>query len=153
MLIMDFSGYTAAHLMQVTSSTVKKMSIFAEEAMPVRDKGRHMINTNAAFQMSFNMMQSILPVKQQGRISVHGSNLESLYSYIPQRYLPTHLGGEQGTLEELKQLTWDIFTAQKEYLRAEANYGVDEKLRPAGQSCDYDSIFGVDGSFRKLNID
>lgn len=119
------------------------------------------------------MMQSILPVKQQGRvniyiyvrysltsfcysfkqISVHGSNLESLYSYIPQRYLPTHLGGEQGTLEELKQLTWDIFTAQKEYLRAEANYGVDEKLRPAGQSCDYDSIFGVDGSFRKLNID
>ncbi|EDW19290.1 alpha-tocopherol transfer protein [Drosophila mojavensis] len=153
LLILDFSGYTAAHLLQFTPSIVKKMSVFAEEAMPIRDKGRHMINTNAVFERGFNLMHSLLPAKEQSRISVHGSNLESLYKHIPQKYLPTHLGGEQGTIEELKQQTWDIFTEQREYLRAEANYGVDETLRPAGQSCDYESIFGVDGSFRKLDFD
>ncbi|XP_030565682.1 alpha-tocopherol transfer protein-like [Drosophila novamexicana] len=153
LMILDFSGYTPAHLMQMTPSTLQKMSVFAEDAMPVRDKGRHMINTNAAFEVGFNMMRSILPAKQQGRISVHGSNLESLYSHIPQRYLPTHLGGEQGTIEELKQLMWATFQEQREYLRAEADYGVDDKLRPAGQRYDYNSIFGVDGSFRRLNFD
>ncbi|KAL7734921.1 hypothetical protein ACLKA6_011192 [Drosophila palustris] len=153
LVILDFTDYTAAHLLQMTPSTLKKMSKFAEDALPVRDKGTHMINVNATFEMSFNLLRSAMSAKQQERISVHGSNLESLYAHIPQRYLPTHLGGEQGTIEELKEHSWNIFMQCQEYLREEANYGIDENLRPGGKCNDYDSIFGVDGSFRRLNFD
>ncbi|KAH8371760.1 hypothetical protein KR093_008788, partial [Drosophila rubida] len=152
-VLLDFSEYTAAHLLQMTPSVVKKMSRFAEDAMPVRDKGTHMIHTNAAFEMSFNLLRSAMSAKQQQRLSVHGSNLASLYEHVPQRYLPTHLGGEQGTIEQLKQDAWNTFMECQQYLREEANYGVDEKLRPGGRCNDYDSVFGVDGSFRKLDID
>ncbi|EDV97109.1 alpha-tocopherol transfer protein [Drosophila grimshawi] len=153
LFVLDFSNYTPAHMVQMTPSTAKKMSVFGQDAMPVRDKGRHMINTNAVFELSFNAIRSILPTKEQNRISVHGSNLESLYAHIPQKYLPAHLGGEQGTIEELIQHHLNVFTEHREFLIDETNYGVDEKLRPAGQQYDYNSIFGVDGSFRKLNFD
>ncbi|ALC43695.1 maker684 [Drosophila busckii] len=151
--LLDFSDYSAAHLLQMTPSVLKKMAVFAEQAMPVRDKGRHMIHTNAVFEKGFNLMKSVLPAKQRERISVHGSNLDSLYAHIPQQYLPSHLGGQQGSIEQLKQLNWQTFLERRDYLRAELNYGVDEQLRTGDKPIDYNSAFGVEGSFRLLNFD
>ncbi|XP_030373157.1 alpha-tocopherol transfer protein-like [Scaptodrosophila lebanonensis] len=151
--LLDFTDYSGAHLLQMTPTVMKKMTIFAEEAMPVRDKGTHMIHTNAAFEAVFNVMRPLMPAKKQERLSVHGSNLEALYAYIPQKYLPKHLGGEQGCIDTLKEGQWNTFQKYRDYLRDELKYGVDEKLRPGGQQIDYDHLFGVDGSFRKLNVD
>jgi len=41
----------------------------------------------------------------------------------------------------------------QDYLKEEMKYGIDESLRPGGRCNDYNSIFGVDGSFRKLDFD
>lgn len=40
----------------------------------------------------------------------------------------------------------------REYINEEANYGLDEKKRP-GRPKNAEYLFGVDGSFRNLNVD
>ena len=44
------------------------------------------------------------------------------------------------------------FNEYRDYYIEDLKYGTDEKLRP-GKPFDYDAIFGIEGSFRKLNVD
>lgn len=97
-------------------------------------------------------------------------NLESLYKHIPKDILPKEYGGSEKSLIELhskytsmyvKQLTliiiWFIDN-WREFLESEDSWMIDrmkmksnEKLRP-GKPIDPD-LFGIQGSFRQLNID
>jgi len=39
-----------------------------------------------------------------------------------------------------------------DFFKENANYGTDESLRP-GKPIDFEGLFGIEGSFRKLNVD
>jgi len=82
----------------------------------------------------------------------HGSKWENLYKYVPQKYLPKEYGGENGSIEELIEVWKDKLDSYNEFFKESSKYGTNEKLRP-GKPIDFDSMFGLDGSFRKLNID
>lgn len=87
------------------------------------------------------------------QLFIHGTNWQStLFEHVPQKYLPKELGGENGSIEDIKKSTWDTFVRYREYFMEDSKYGVDEKLR-VGPATDYDQIFGVEGSFRKLQVD
>ncbi|XP_037941409.1 alpha-tocopherol transfer protein-like [Teleopsis dalmanni] len=100
----------------------------------------------------FNILKPLMPVKQQERLYVHGDNLEELYKHIPQKYLPKEYGGENGSIEQIIADSVKIFLEYRDYLIEDLKYGVDENLR-SEKSVDYDNIFGVEGSFRKLIVD
>ncbi|XP_013105368.2 alpha-tocopherol transfer protein-like [Stomoxys calcitrans] len=151
--ILDMANYTTAHMMQITPTVIKKMSAYAEDATPTRLKAVHFINAPAALDKLFNISKSLMPPKQQQRLHMHGINWQStLFEHIPQKYLPNELGGENGSLEEIIQHNRNIFQEYRDFLIEGLKYGVDEKLR-IGPVPDYDQIFGVDGSFRKLQVD
>lgn len=82
-----------------------------------------------------------------------GHDLTELHRDIPLQYLPQDFGGELPSVEELTaeddSKLWDD---NKDFFKANANYGTDESLRP-GKPLDIDGLFGVGGSFRKLNVD
>ena len=84
---------------------------------------------------------------------IHGSKLTDLYKYIPQEYLPEEYGGSNGSIAELIDLAVAKFKEYRDYYLEEREYGVDEKLRPFDKKVDYDKIFGINGTFRRLNID
>lgn len=86
------------------------------------------------------------------QLFIHGSNLQSLYEHIPQKYLPQELGGENSSFEEIMELQWQVFQEYREYFVENKKYGVDESLRE-NKSTDYSQIFGIEGSFRKLMVD
>ncbi|XP_058983601.1 alpha-tocopherol transfer protein-like [Musca domestica] len=151
--ILDMANYTTAHALQMTPTVVKKMSTFAEDATPLRQRAVHVINAPASLEKLFNMIKTFLPVKQQERLFIHGTNWqEPLFKNVPQKYLPKELGGENGSINELIQNHWEIFQKYRDHFLEEHKYGVDEKLR-VGPSVNYDEIFGVEGSFRKLQVD
>ncbi|XP_062127774.1 uncharacterized protein LOC133840129 [Drosophila sulfurigaster albostrigata] len=150
--ILDLANVKMGHFVQMTPSFAKKMTVFQEEALPMRTKGTHFINTPGNFDKVFNMFKPMMSKKQQDRLYVHGTNIEKLYEQIPQKYLPVEYGGENGSIEELVKEWEERILAYRNYWVEEQNYGTDERLRP-GKPVDFESLFGMEGSFRQLNVD
>lgn len=65
----DFEKATMAHFLQFTPSLMKKMTVFSEEAIPLRPKASHFIKTPAGFEPVFNMIKPMMSEKQQKRVS------------------------------------------------------------------------------------
>ncbi|XP_017487127.1 PREDICTED: alpha-tocopherol transfer protein-like [Rhagoletis zephyria] len=150
--IIDVERATPAHVMQMTPSIMKKMSVQAEEAVPLRPKQQHFIHTPSGFETFFNLLKPMMTKKQQERISVHAGKLDRFYDHIPLRYLPVEYGGDNGSIKEIISYTNKQLDDYREYFKENVNYGTDESLR-VGKPIDFESMFGVEGSFRKLEVD
>ncbi|KAH8234726.1 hypothetical protein KR032_002348, partial [Drosophila birchii] len=150
--IMDMKGATAAHLFQMTPAMAKKFTVFSEEALPLRLKAQHFINTITGFEQLFNMFKPMMSKKMQSRLFVHGNKMELLTDQIPLKYLPKEYGGENGTVPEIVAEWEKKLDAYSDFFKENANYGTDESLRP-GKPIDFEGLFGIEGSFRKLNVD
>lgn len=72
---------------------------------------------------------------------------------IPRRLMPSDYEGDAGSLESMTE-TWEKkILAYRDYFLQEPDvYGVDEKKR-AGRPKNADSLFGIDGTFRQLQVD
>ncbi|XP_053962519.1 alpha-tocopherol transfer protein-like [Anastrepha ludens] len=150
--IVDLEKASMAHFMQMTPTSLKKMVVFSEEALPLRTKGTHFINTQSGFETFFNLFKPMLPKKSQKRLSVHGNNLDKLYEHVPLKYLPQECGGENGSIAEgIVELNKKL-DEYRDYFKENAQYGTDETLR-VGETTDFDNLFGTQGSFRKLEVD
>lgn len=79
--------------------------------------------------------------------------MESLYKNIPKEMLPSEYGGEAGPIQDIiDQWEKKINDYRDYFLEEEANYGTDEKKRP-GKPKSAETLFGIEGSFRKLEVD
>lgn len=83
---------------------------------------------------------------------IHGDDMDSLHKEIPQELLPVEYGGQNGTIQDLIQYWEDKIRQYRDYLLEEAKYGTDEAKRQAPLK-HADALFGVEGSFRKLDVD
>ncbi|XP_055856044.1 clavesin-2-like [Episyrphus balteatus] len=150
--ILDFTDITTAHFFQLNPSFMKRFSTFTEEALPLRLRSAHFINTPVGFETVFNSIKSLLPPKMQQRLKVHGRNMSELYETVPQKYLPKEYGGENGSFDEITNYWCKKVLAHRDYFKEDVQYKTDEKLR-TGKPPNFDNIFGTDGSFRKLDVD
>jgi len=80
------------------------------------------------------------------------SKLETLYQYVPKECLPAEYGGSNGTIQDVISTWRTKLLDYKPFFEEEASYGTNEKLR-RGQPVNAESLFGIEGSFRKLDID
>lgn len=150
--ILDLSNVTVNHFLQFTPSFVKKMTMMSQEASPLRQKGFHYINTPNGFELVFNMFKNFMSEKNKSRLYVHGSDLESLYKHVPRRLLPQEYGGDAGPIQNIIDYWEQKIIAYRDYFLEEDQYGTDEKKRP-GRPKNAETLFGVEGSFRKLEVD
>ncbi|XP_002135405.1 alpha-tocopherol transfer protein-like [Drosophila miranda] len=150
--IMDMKGATAAHMFQMTPSMAKKFTVFSEEALPLRPKAQHFINTITGFEQVFNIFKPMMSKKMQGRLFVHGSKMGLLTEQVPLQYLSKNYGGENGAIEDIVAAWEKKFDEYEDFFQANATYRTDESLRP-GNPIDFEGLFGIEGSFRKLNVD
>lgn len=79
-------------------------------------------------------------------------NWEQLYELIPREYFPEDYGGNNGCVADIIAQMEQEMLDYNDYLREDNQYGVDEQLRP-GKRLNADTLFGIEGSFRKLDID
>ncbi|GAB0090853.1 alpha-tocopherol transfer protein-like [Sergentomyia squamirostris] len=149
--VIDLANVTMAHILQFTPIYIKKLSVICQDAMPLRLKGVHCINAPPGFDTVFNSFKRFLSEKNRNRIYIHG-DLGNLYKHIPQKLLPTEYGGEGGSIKDLTTCWENKFLEYRDYLMEESKYGTDEKKRP-GRPKTEETLFGIDGSFRKLSVD
>ncbi|XP_045458933.1 retinol-binding protein pinta-like [Melitaea cinxia] len=149
--IIDLKDVTIGHLLQMTPSVINKMVYSTQESAPIRMKGSHFVNAPANFGKVLNTMKVFLNEKNKSTLYVH-QNYEDLYKHIPKKMLPKDFGGDSVSIKEIT----DSWTAKwKEFaswLKEDMKNGTDESKRP-GRPKTAESIFGVEGSFRRLDFD
>ena len=83
---------------------------------------------------------------------MHTTN-DTLEKFIPLKVLPNECGGQAGPIQELHEKQMKKLQAYTAWFqKEEANHRVNEALRP-GKAKTATDLFGVEGSFKKLEID
>ena len=81
------------------------------------------------------------------------STADTLDKFIPLEILPNELGGKAGPAMELHRAEVKKLEEHRDwFLEEEQRARVDEGKRP-GKSKNATDLFGVEGSFKKLDID
>ncbi|CAD7012611.1 unnamed protein product [Ceratitis capitata] len=131
--------------------TSKQFSTYCIKGSAIRIKGVHVINAPKEAYTALNIIRNLFPASIKERYFIH-RKMEDLYKYVPKEYLPIEYGGRNGSLPELAKKHEQDLLDFNYYFKENDKYGVDEHLRQ-GQKMDMNSIFGLEGTFRKLDID
>lgn len=151
-LILDLAGVTLGHAAQLQPSLLKRASTVYQDAYPVRPQGIHYVHPPSSFETMFNLIKSFMKDKLKKRLTLHGEDITTLYKHIPQKCLPTEYGGEAGSIDELAA-AWRIkVESERAWLLEDEKRRSDEKKRP-GRPKTADALFGMEGSFRKMEFD
>ncbi|XP_015836608.1 uncharacterized protein LOC659861 [Tribolium castaneum] len=143
-LILDFESFTMRHILQVNINDLFKAISIHENVLKMRISGIEILNAPHVISVILNLAKICLKPKLISRLSVH-NNVESLSKSISKKYLPADYGGEQPNIQTLIAMCESTFLDKKDFF---------QKIeRLAEQNQTRGEIFGVQGSFKSLNLD
>ncbi|XP_025994094.1 alpha-tocopherol transfer protein-like [Solenopsis invicta] len=150
--IIDASKISFGHVARISPLASKKQLYYIQEAVPMRLKEIHVINSPPAVELIMNIFKPFMKKELINMIHFH-SSLENLSKYIPIDALPNEMGGKGGFTQELADAQVKKLEDYREwFLLDEATGRVNEALR-IGKSKSASDLFGVEGNFKKLDID
>lgn len=148
----DFGAFNKHQLLRVTPTLCQKAILCLKDVYPCRLKGFYIINMHPIFESIINIGKVIMGKKLSSRVVAYSKdNLQSLYNNIPKSALPADYGGEGETIEALTVKWKSKVESYRDMFLEDAKYGCDESKRI--RKSVLSEHFGIEGSFRKLNID
>lgn len=60
------------------------------------------------------------------QLYVHGTDLETFYKFVPQRFLPEEYGGRAGPIQNILDKWVQILIANRDFIRNIDRYGIDQ---------------------------
>ncbi|KAH9645182.1 hypothetical protein HF086_005727 [Spodoptera exigua] len=151
-LIIDMKDVGISVLSQWTPALAKKVISSFEKGLPIRVKGAHILNTPGGFETAFKIFKAFLTDKLKKRIRVHNQNYPAMYKTIPKSILPVEYGGTDGTLQELIDHWKAKVESYRDWFLKQEEARSEESKRP-GCPKNSSNLFGVEGSFRRLEVD
>lgn len=142
-VVLDVKDISLKFITKFNVSLAKKLSKFQEEAMPIRLKGVHVINTPPFIDKLFNLMKPFLKQQIIDMIHFHTPNSETLYKYINKEDLPVDYGGFQPSMSEFMNRTISAIEAKKHIIMSDNFWKTDKKGKSSTET----------GTFRTLDID
>ncbi|KAH8254277.1 hypothetical protein KR032_009229, partial [Drosophila birchii] len=146
--ILDFTKIPYSLLLQFDAGMFKRMNAFLEHGIPTNLVATHIVNASRETQFVLGLVRNVM--KQKELLHIH-PNLESLQKAIGKEYLPTEMGGNNGSLPEAMTRYEAQLISFSDYFKEDERYFVDEKAREASEAAPLAA--GAEGTFRKLNID
>ncbi|KZC12772.1 Alpha-tocopherol transfer protein-like [Dufourea novaeangliae] len=148
----DSSNVSLGHVGRISPMGMKKLVMYVQEAIPVRLKEIHFINTPAVMDVIMNMAKPFMKKELWSMIHLH-SSLKSLKEFISPDLLPNEVGGKGESLSKIHKEQIQQLDDKREWFIEEEKLGrVDESQR-IGKSKTANDLFGADGTFKKLEID
>jgi hypothetical protein len=143
-VLVDFKGVKISHLQKLNLNNIHKLYNMYENAFKFRISSLDLIHAPHLATLIFQLSKLILKPKLISRIQIH-EDLASLQKKLGKEYLTRDYGGELESVEELTKI-WDkIIETEQDFFN---------RLRElADRSKIEDCSFGVQGSFKSLNID
>ncbi|CAK9806905.1 Alpha-tocopherol transfer protein-like [Anthophora quadrimaculata] len=151
-ILFDMKNVVFGHAARLSPMGLKKYLYYLQEALPVRLKGFHFMNITAVMDVILNMMKPFMKKELLDMLHTH-TNLDTLSKFLPIDILPNEAGGKGGELLQLHEKSLKILEENREwFLEEERTKRVNESLRP-GKGKTASDLFGVEGTFKKLEID
>lgn len=146
-VIIDSINAKFSHIKKIDPGDLFRAITLWQEVFSSRLGGIQLLNTPAYSTALVKIGASII---KDGKIRVH-NNIEELCSVIPRDCLPEEYGGKQGKLEVLHEHFAENLVRNWDWIERRSKIMSDETLRIG--SSHYNEEFGVNGSFKKINID
>ncbi|XP_046417876.1 alpha-tocopherol transfer protein-like [Neodiprion fabricii] len=150
-IVIDMEGAVFGHVARLSPMTMKKYFYYLQEALPVRLKAFHFVNTVPFMDLILNMIKPFMKKELLDMLFLH-TNVESLSKKIPIDLLTNDLGGKIGSEKDLWAAELQKLEEHRAWFQEDETRRVNESLRP-GKAKNVTDIFGVEGSFKKLDID
>ncbi|XP_056647426.1 alpha-tocopherol transfer protein-like [Diorhabda sublineata] len=152
-IVVDLKNITFTHFIKLSSSVLilKKFFYLLQEGLPVRIKYLHFVNLVSFIDKILSLGKPFLKNELIKCVKIH-QKFDSIYEYIPREAFPIDYGGSAESFEKLRQNTASLIKANEKFLNSEDLQRVDESKR-SGIPKSINEIFGVEGSFKKLEFD
>merc|ERR1712107_601763 len=158
-VIYDIGGVTTSHTLMMTPAIMKKHVVVFQDAYPMDNmaliemSSMHYINMPKIVQSLFNMFlsQTKEMFKKMNHVHPIGKN-QGLVEDLGAEVLPVEYGGTGGSLAEITEFWVTEAVKQKNWFARAENDESEEEERAGGMVAVL-VVFGIEGSFRKLDID
>lgn len=151
-LYLDAKDVDYRYVLQLTPDFARKMVSCFIDAYPIRIKKLYFLNSPQLFLSFFNLIRPIIPKKISERIEVYGGDYpQSIFDEVPPSMLPKDYGGQGLTIDELAVKISAKVESYNDWFQKDDLYNADESKRLNTTTNNND--LGVEGSFKKLNID
>nr|XP_031836054.1 alpha-tocopherol transfer protein-like [Nomia melanderi]XP_031836055.1 alpha-tocopherol transfer protein-like [Nomia melanderi] len=148
----DAANVSLGHVGRMSPMGMKKLVTYVQEAIPVRLKQIHFINTPSVMDVILNMAKPFMKKELWNMIHLH-SSMKSLEEFVSLDTLPSDVDGEQESLSKMHEEYIKEIDSKRDWFVEEEELGhVDESQR-VGKSKTANDLFGVEGTFKKLEID
>nr|XP_022920517.1 alpha-tocopherol transfer protein-like [Onthophagus taurus] len=139
------------HMPVLLNNTMKKSIEIALESYPIRIKAIHIVATMPLAIHGINIFKAFLKEDLREKIHIH-KNMQSVMKHIPIKCFPSDCGGGQKCLNDLNAEITKVLQGASDIFD---NVQSLKLLGPVPKDVDTNSSleFGIQGSFRKLNVD
>ncbi|XP_014224104.1 alpha-tocopherol transfer protein-like [Trichogramma pretiosum] len=151
-LVADITGVQMVHALKISPVGVKKYLYYLQEAMPVRIKGLHFLNTTPVMDFILGLMKPFMKKELMDVLYLH-KNTESLAQHLPLDILPVEAGGKAAPMKECYSKVTKFVEENRNYFLDEENTMRVDESRRLGKAKSATDLFGIEGSFKKLDID
>ncbi|XP_003399181.1 alpha-tocopherol transfer protein-like [Bombus affinis] len=151
-ILFDMKNVVFGHAARLNPMGLKKYLFYLQEALPVRLKGFHFMNITSVMDVILNMMKPFMKKELLDMLHTH-TTLDTVAKFLPVDILPNEAGGKAGPLMQLHEKSVKMLEDNRDwFLEEEQTRRVNESLR-AGKGKTATDLFGVEGTFKKLDID
>ncbi|XP_014473927.1 PREDICTED: alpha-tocopherol transfer protein-like [Dinoponera quadriceps] len=151
-IVFDGTGFSLGHVGRMNLMLLKKILYFIQEAAPVRLKAIHVLNAVPAAETLLNMVKPLVKTDLLNIIHFH-TDIKSAEEFFPIEALPNEMGGKAGPIKDLVDDHIKLLEEFRPWFQQDERISqVNESLR-VGKFKAADDLFGVDGSFKKLELD
>ncbi|KAK5646168.1 hypothetical protein RI129_004632 [Pyrocoelia pectoralis] len=149
----DYKELSVNHIQMVSPTIIKKAITCLLTTYPLRANSFHIINASDLFTKVINLVKPFLSEKIINKIHIYKSDdLDRLVQAIPLSILPIEYGGRGGYLTDIIA-EWKLkVESYRDWFSEDYEYRSDESKR-LGKPMEFNEVFGLEGSFRRLQID
>ncbi|XP_038217425.1 alpha-tocopherol transfer protein-like [Zerene cesonia] len=152
-LVVDMVGVTLSHIGKLDLLTLQQFLYFLQEALLVRLKGIHFMNAPSFVDKLLMLMRPFLKKELMDILHIHQVGSKGIEKYFPLEALPKESGGQYLSMSEVVQSNIEKLQVNTRFFEEEAKKRVTESERPGKPKSINDIFGGVEGSFKKLEID
>ncbi|CAH4028079.1 unnamed protein product [Pieris brassicae] len=152
-VVINFDGYTTGHMAKIDLRNVQQILYYLQEAIPLKLKKLHLLNAPSYFDRLMTIMKPFVKNEMISLLEFYTDGFKNIGKLLPLEAFPKDVGGNYKTVAELNEEVFKKLETAQTFFAEENKKRVVESLRP-GKVKSYADIFGgVEGSFKKLEID